>query len=163
MRETLTYDFVATPLGECLLARSDAGICHLEFTDDDEVAALATLAERWPQALLQQRAERELSTDPFAGGPAPPRLDLRGTQFQLEVWQALREIPPGVTLTYGELARSLGRPGSARAVASAVASNRIAGLVPCHRVVAAGGGLGGFRWGPARKARWLSLEASLAA
>ena len=163
MTETLTYDFVATPLGECLLARSDAGICHLEFTDGDAVAALAALAQRWPQALLQQRAERELLSDPFADGPVAPRLDLRGTPFQRQVWQALREIPAGVTMTYGELAQSLGRPGSARAVAAAVASNRIAGLVPCHRVVAAGGGLGGFRWGSARKAEWLSREAGLAA
>lgn len=163
MRETLHYDFVATPLGECLLARSAEGICHLEFTEDDHSAALAALAQRWPAADLQQRAEQDLPADLFALDGTTLPLDLRGTPFQRQVWQALQAIPAGATCTYGELAQSLGRPGSARAVASAVASNRVAGLVPCHRVVAAGGGLGGFRWGAARKADWLSREARQAA
>ena len=93
-----------------------------------------------------------------ARGLAQP-LALRGTPFQQRVWQALRAIPPGETVSYTELARRLGLPHGARAVASACASNRIAVAVPCHRVVRADGELGGYRWGLARKQALLQREA----
>jgi AraC family transcriptional regulator of adaptative response/methylated-DNA-[protein]-cysteine methyltransferase len=163
MTDTLRYEFVRSHFGECLLALTDRGVCHLEFTDGDRDRALACLAARWPAAKLERRtglADAQLLFDDDADEPP---LDLHGTAFQREVWDALRRIPAGQTLTYGQLARQLGRPNSARAVASAVASNRVAGLVPCHRVVAAGGGLGGFRWGTRRKAAWLARESRLAA
>jgi len=158
MTDTLRYEFVSSPFGECLLARTDRGICHLEFTDGDREAALAVLASRWPAEKLVPAAGLADSNGLFASETDEAALDLRGTAFQREVWDALRRIPVGQTVTYGQLARQLGRPNSARAVASAVAGNRVAGLVPCHRVVAAGGGLGGFRWGAARKAAWLACE-----
>ena len=85
-------------------------------------------------------------------------LDLRGTPFQRAVWTALREIPPGRTATYGEVAIRVGRPGAARAVARACAANPVALLVPCHRVVPAAGGSGGWRWGAARKRALLAAE-----
>jgi AraC family transcriptional regulator of adaptative response/methylated-DNA-[protein]-cysteine methyltransferase len=85
-------------------------------------------------------------------------LDLRGTPFQRRVWAALREIPPGRTETYGALAARIGQPGAARAVARACAANPVALLVPCHRVVPAGGGTGGWRWGAARKRDLLMRE-----
>lgn len=97
-----------------------------------------------------------LVEDPEAGFPFP--VELGGTSFQREVWQALRGIPCGETRTYGELAAQLGRPGSARAVAGAVAANRLALVIPCHRVVPASGGTGGYRWGGDRKRALLERE-----
>lgn len=88
-------------------------------------------------------------------------LDLRGTPFQRAVWTALREIPPGRTQTYGQVAARIGRPGAARAVARACAANPVALLVPCHRVVPAAGGSGGWRWGAARKRVLLAREGAL--
>jgi O-6-methylguanine DNA methyltransferase len=85
-------------------------------------------------------------------------LDLRGTPFQRLVWAALREIPPGATATYAEVAARIGRPGAARAVARACAANPVALAVPCHRVVPAAGGTGGWRWGAARKRALLAAE-----
>jgi len=85
-------------------------------------------------------------------------LDIRGTAFRRRVWQALREIPPGETVTYAELAARIGRPGSARAVAGACAANRIAVAIPCHRVIRGDGGLGGYRWGTERKRALLDRE-----
>jgi AraC family transcriptional regulator of adaptative response/methylated-DNA-[protein]-cysteine methyltransferase len=86
-------------------------------------------------------------------------LDLRGTVFQLRVWQALRQIPRGETRTYSQLARELGNPNATRAVARACATNRISIVVPCHRVVGAGGSLTGYRWGVERKRQLLETEA----
>ncbi|MBT8421907.1 MAG: methylated-DNA--[protein]-cysteine S-methyltransferase, partial [Gammaproteobacteria bacterium] len=85
-------------------------------------------------------------------------LRVAGTAFQCQVWQALCEIPAGETRTYGDLARALGRPGAARAVGSAAAANRIALLIPCHRLVLASGGSGAFRWGAERKIALLAAE-----
>jgi AraC family transcriptional regulator of adaptative response/methylated-DNA-[protein]-cysteine methyltransferase len=86
-------------------------------------------------------------------------LDLQGTSFQTKVWRELRRIPPGTTVSYGEVARRLGVPGSARAIAVACAANALAVVVPCHRVVAADGGVSGYRWGVARKRALLQREA----
>ena len=88
------------------------------------------------------------------------RIDLRGTVFQLRVWQALRQIPRGKTLTYGQLAREIGQPRAVRAVARACATNRVAILVPCHRVIGADGSETGYRWGVERKKRLLEAERS---
>jgi AraC family transcriptional regulator of adaptative response/methylated-DNA-[protein]-cysteine methyltransferase len=95
-------------------------------------------------------------SDPASGDAA--NLDLRGTAFQLRVWQSLRQIPRGQTRSYSQLARDLGAPNSTRAVARACASNRVALLVPCHRVVGAGGSLTGYRWGIERKRQLLEAE-----
>jgi AraC family transcriptional regulator of adaptative response/methylated-DNA-[protein]-cysteine methyltransferase len=89
-------------------------------------------------------------------------LDLQGTAFQWRVWHALLAIPPGETRTYQQLAKSLGRPRAVRAVASACAANRVAVVVPCHRVIRTDGSLGGYRWGLPRKERLLEAERSLA-
>jgi AraC family transcriptional regulator of adaptative response/methylated-DNA-[protein]-cysteine methyltransferase len=93
-----------------------------------------------------------------AGSDLP--LDLNGTAFEMRVWRALREIPPGSTRTYGEIAAALGKPGAARAVGRACAANRLAVVIPCHRVVRAGGDAGGYRWGAATKRRLLALESA---
>ena len=105
---------------------------------------------------MGQVAGQKAKSSPNAGQPLP--LDLRGTAFQLRVWQALRAIPRGQTRSYSQLARELGNPNATRAVARACATNRVALLVPCHRVVGASGSLTGYRWGIERKRQLLEAE-----
>ncbi|MFO0951055.1 MAG: methylated-DNA--[protein]-cysteine S-methyltransferase [Isosphaeraceae bacterium] len=132
---------------------------------DDPAPALERLHNDWPGALVQYGRELEptarrvvahvVEADPCADIP----LDLRGTPFQLRVWAALREIPHGTTVGYGELARRVGLPtGAARAVGTACGANPVALIVPGHRVVRAGGNLGGFYWGLECKRRLLDIE-----
>ncbi len=155
-----------TPFGEALLALTPRGICALEFlAGRDRAAAAAELAGDWPAA--------ELIADPAATAPVidrifPPsgspvgrfHLLVRGTNFQLRVWQALLRIPAGAVVSYGDLARRLGKPGAARAVGGAVGSNPVSYLIPCHRVVREATGLGEYRWGAVRKRALLVWEAA---
>lgn len=161
----LRFAIGKSSLGHVLVAEGDAGIRAILFGDDDG---------RLAQELQRSAPEARLAID--AGGvhealaevidciEAPHlglarRLDLRGTPFQREVWLRLRAIPPGQTVSYGELARTLGRPGHARAVAAACAANMLAVAVPCHRVISGSGALSGYRWGVARKRELLAREA----
>lgn len=152
-------------LGAILVAATEKGICAVSLGDD-------------PQALVRELQDR-FSKAEFIGGDAAfeawvakvvgfveaPRLgldlplDIQGTAFQQRVWQALREIPPGATVSYTEIAERIGAPKAARAVARACAENRIAVAIPCHRVVRRGGALSGYRWGIARKRALLDREA----
>ncbi|WP_439886391.1 bifunctional DNA-binding transcriptional regulator/O6-methylguanine-DNA methyltransferase Ada [Pseudomonas sp. MBLB4123] len=160
--ECLRYGIAPCPLGQLLLAASAKGVCALLF--GDEVAQLEDeLRQRFAAAELQrddaglgdwlQRVVAQIE-EPERAARLP--LDLRGTAYQQQVWQALRQIPAGQTRGYGELAAALG--SHPRAVARACASNPLGLLVPCHRVVAADGTLGGYRWGTARKAALLRRE-----
>ncbi|SDI34989.1 AraC family transcriptional regulator, regulatory protein of adaptative response / methylated-DNA-[protein]-cysteine methyltransferase [Pseudomonas flavescens] len=161
--ERLCMAVVPCPLGYLLLAGSDRGLCALLF-GESEAALEAELRQRFPAATLQ-RDDRALQgwlqevlrqiEEPARAASLP--LDLRGTAFQQKVWQALRAIPSGQTRTYGQLAAGLG--SHPRAIARACASNPLGLLVPCHRVTAADGSLGGYRWGVARKAALLEAEA----
>jgi AraC family transcriptional regulator of adaptative response/methylated-DNA-[protein]-cysteine methyltransferase len=139
--------------------------------DDDEAALSAWLRDELPAAELVREAARDGGVAGYAaaiarwvdarGGDASLRelpLDLAGTEFQQRVWRALRAIPYGATRSYAELAREVGAPRAVRAVASACASNRVALVVPCHRIVRADGTAGGYRWGSERKARLLEHE-----
>lgn len=161
--ETIQHASARSSLGPVLVAKSARGICMVEFGHAD--AGLALLRQRFPRADLQEgdRQLRDLVKvvvtvidDPQQRSELP--LDIRGTAFQQRVWQALTRIPAGKTLSYAALARSIGAPTSARAVARACASNQIAVLVPCHRVVAGNGDLTGYRWGIERKRRLLRKE-----
>jgi AraC family transcriptional regulator of adaptative response/methylated-DNA-[protein]-cysteine methyltransferase len=156
-----------TPLGLALVAATDRGICAISLGDDAE--ALDTeLRGEFPRASLVRRDDdarlagladavaRVLSGDATDAATIP--LALRGTPFQLTVWNALRAIPRGETRSYAELATAVGRPGAARAVARACATNRVAVVVPCHRVVRGTGEISGYRWGPDRKRRLLEGE-----
>jgi AraC family transcriptional regulator of adaptative response/methylated-DNA-[protein]-cysteine methyltransferase len=155
------FDFCATSFGEILAARSSAGLCHLSFTDGDRAVARADLARRWPGRRFVRADLTELTAGLFANGsPVWPDFELLGTPFQRAVWQAVLQIPRGSTIAYGELARRLGRPRSARAVGRAVGSNCLAVVVPCHRVVPRAGGPGHYRWGRQRKAALLAWEAA---
>lgn len=151
-------------LGWMLMAATDRGICWLAFGDDpehlhDELNTAFPKAELQPgEARMRGWFDRvrELILLPEKSLGLP--LDIRGTAFQAGVWEAVQRIPLGQTRSYSDVARSLGKPGAARAVASACAGNKIALLIPCHRVVAADGTLAGYRWGVARKSELLARE-----
>lgn len=154
-------------LGSILVAASDTGVCAILLGDDPD-ALVQELHSRFPRADLlggDPVFERLVATvvgfveEPGLGLELP--LDLRGTAFQQRVWHALRAIPSGTTVTYAEIARRLGAPGSARAVARACAANPLAVAIPCHRVVRTDGGLSGYRWGVERKRALLAREAAV--
>lgn len=155
----------ATPLGNVLIALTPRGICRLEFVDAaGPGAALEALATDWPAASLapDRTAGAPVAAALFdpAGEPRRLLLHLRGTNFQLAVWQALLRIPAGAAVSYGDLAAAVGRPGASRATAGAVAANPVAYLIPCHRVLRASGEWGGYRWGSTRKPLLLAWEAA---
>jgi len=160
----VAWGFSPSPFGECLLGITDRGICHLSFTvAGGRAAALADLRRRWPRAALRENRALIAVTAArvFAGsGRSKIRLHLAGTNFQLKVWEALLRIPRGAATTYGDVARRIGRPTAARAVAGAVAANPVAWLIPCHRVLRSLGALGGYRWGVERKRAMLGWEAA---
>lgn len=151
-------------LGAILVAQSDRGICAISLGDDPE-DLLHELQDRFPRAsLIGGDAEFERLVAQVVGFVEQPRigldlpLDIRGTAFQQRVWQALRRIPAGRTVSYAEIARRIGAPRAVRAVAQACAANRIAVAIPCHRVVRTDGALSGYRWGVERKRALLAAE-----
>lgn len=155
-----------TGLGYLLLAATDRGLCAVRL-GDTAAAVRAELAAEFPRAtLVEDRAALEghfVAVEALlAGDTARPPLDIEATAFQARVWQALLRIPRGKTVTYGELARTLGRPTAVRAVAGACAANPVAVVVPCHRVVGKGGALTGYRWGVERKRALLETESASA-
>lgn len=154
------YGFHPSPFGECLLMETDRGICGLAFvTEAGRDETLADLAARWPRADLvrDDRATLKTAEQVFAGASGVT-LDVRGTNFQIRVWEALLLVPEGTLTTYGGLARAIDAPQAARAVGSAVARNPISYLIPCHRVIRASGAFGNYRWGPARKKTMVGFE-----
>jgi AraC family transcriptional regulator of adaptative response/methylated-DNA-[protein]-cysteine methyltransferase len=161
--ERIRFGTLATALGRLLVGATERGVCAVSLADDDGTLERELRAE-FPEAAIA-RDDRGVAAwlaavaRGIAGGPAPDvPLDLRGTAFQLGVWRALRGIPYGETRSYQEVAAAAGRAGAARAVARACAANRVAVLVPCHRVVPAAGGAGGYRWGAERKRALLASE-----
>jgi AraC family transcriptional regulator of adaptative response/methylated-DNA-[protein]-cysteine methyltransferase len=149
-----------TALGRAFVGQTERGICHLRFTDraSDPVEELRA---EWPAAtLVHDERTARATLDALAAPRAPIRLWLRGTNFQIKVWEALLRIPEGELVSYARLAQATGRPTAVRAVASAVAANPVAWLVPCHRVIRSTGVLGQYRWGPERKAALIGWEAA---
>ncbi|HEX6536969.1 MAG TPA: bifunctional DNA-binding transcriptional regulator/O6-methylguanine-DNA methyltransferase Ada [Gemmatimonadaceae bacterium] len=162
----IRYAVAHTALGVLLVAATDRGVCAVSLGDSaDELES--GLTREFPRADLE-RADAALASwvrpiiahleGADAGLELP--LELVGTDFQMRVWRALQEIPAGSTRSYSQVAEAIGRPGAARAVARACASNRVALVVPCHRVVREGGALGGYRWGIERKRRLLESESA---
>jgi AraC family transcriptional regulator, regulatory protein of adaptative response / methylated-DNA-[protein]-cysteine methyltransferase len=153
-------------LGAILVAASDRGVCAI-LLGDDPAALLRELQDRFPAAtLIGGDAGFEQWVARVVGFVEAPRLgldlplDVRGTAFQQRVWQALREIPAGRTVSYTEIARRIGAPKAVRAVAGACAANTLAVAIPCHRVVRQDGDLAGYRWGVERKRALLARESS---
>lgn len=159
--QVLHWAVVPTSVAPMLVAATDKGVCLLAFNEGE-----ADLRRRFPAAELRAAGEafRDLFAQvaaaveqPGTGSDIP--LDVHGTAFQQRVWQALREIPPGETRSYGELAAMLGNPKASRAVGGANGANHVAVLIPCHRVIAADGGLGGYAYGTQIKSELLKREA----
>jgi AraC family transcriptional regulator of adaptative response/methylated-DNA-[protein]-cysteine methyltransferase len=160
-RETITFAFADTPVGRCLIASSPTGIVWLAIVprEDDALAALsrafprAEIVAGRPAGLAEAIARVE-----DASRAGVPGLDLRGTPFQLAVWEALLAIPAGQTRSYADVARAIGRPTAARAVAQACGANRVGVIVPCHRVIGSDGSLTGFAGGTDLKRALLVRE-----
>ncbi len=158
----IAYGFHPTPFGKCLLAVTGRGICFLAFVDGDRAASLDELKKDWANAALTESPSR---TAPFIeqiftpGPGASLALHLRGTNFQIKVWEALLRLPPGQVTTYQGLARQVGGQEMARAVGNAVGHNPVAYLIPCHRVLRQIGEFGQYRYGAARKKAILLYEA----
>jgi AraC family transcriptional regulator of adaptative response/methylated-DNA-[protein]-cysteine methyltransferase len=162
----IRFAVAACSLGALLVAASERGVCAI-FLGDDADTVERELRERFPGATLvagdaafERLVARVVALVEAPGLGLDLPLDARGTAFQRRVWQALREIPPGRTASYTDIAASIGAPGAVRAVAGACAANPLAVAIPCHRVVRRDGGLSGYRWGVARKRTLLAREAS---
>lgn len=161
----ISYGVHASPFGNCLLAQTERGICRLEFVDgDDSDDILQRIQSAWPQAHIQEDFSKTALSIEQIFAPlqqnrsVPLTLLLRGSNFQLKVWQALLNIPAGNVTSYGYLAKQLGQPTASRAVGSAIGQNPIGYLIPCHRVLRGNGNIGGYRWGNERKMAILGKE-----
>jgi AraC family transcriptional regulator, regulatory protein of adaptative response / methylated-DNA-[protein]-cysteine methyltransferase len=163
--QTIRHCRADSSLGPVVIAATEQGICMMEFGDPEQL--VAELQRRFPKATvtpaedaLQGLVEQVLVLIDEPSRAVELPLDIRGTAFQRRVWTALRDLPAGETVSYEQLARRLGKPGAARAVAGACAANTLAVAVPCHRVVNAAGELAGYRWGIERKQTLLDREAT---
>jgi len=168
----IAWDEVATPFGPALVCAAPRGVCALAFTEGRGLdAELAHARARWPRAAF---ARDEHAIEPAAavlrdrlagralGNSPPVTLLLKGTDFEVRVWEALLAIPEGLVASYGGLARALDVPRAARAVGRAIGANPVGVLIPCHRVLRETGALGGYRWGETTKRALLAAEASRA-
>lgn len=164
---TIEYGRHATPFGDCLLAVTERGVCKLTFLDNaDWTAIVAELHEQWAGATLLENPTRTqpLIEQIFPSEPIQPTQPitvlLKGTNFQLKVWEALLRIPSGAVCSYEDIALRIGQPTAARAVGSAVGANQIAYLIPCHRVIRKSGAIDAYHWGPTRKKAILAWESA---
>ncbi|NUO75374.1 methylated-DNA--[protein]-cysteine S-methyltransferase [Lysobacter sp. 5GHs7-4] len=164
--EQIRWSLARTALGTALVATTERGVCMVELGDDG-AALEAKLRAEFPQAQLERvdagrdeflAPRLQAVADTLGGQAHAVPVDLLGTAFQKKVWDALMKIPAGQTLSYAQVAERIGAPGSARAVARACAGNRVAVVVPCHRVVRGDGSLGGYRWGLPLKEKLLQRE-----
>ncbi|WP_276495861.1 methylated-DNA--[protein]-cysteine S-methyltransferase [Pontibacter litorisediminis] len=163
----LKYSFGSSQFGSYLVASTSRGICYLHFFQNSE-QALQELRQVWPRAeLLQQETKMHQQVQSFFLNTISPedgriKLHLSGTPFQLKVWEALLRIPEGHLCSYASLAHSINQPNASRAVGTAIGSNPIGFLIPCHRVIKSVGGIGEYRWGSERKMAMIGWEAASA-
>lgn len=156
----ILYGFHESPFGKCLIGITKRGICHLTFLVSDRDLAIHEMKSQWKNAHFTYcpGTTAKILQRAFQGKEKQTSLHVRGTPFQIKVWEALIRIPEGTLVSYTDLAKQLGTPGAARAVGSAVARNTIAYLIPCHRVIRETGVVGDYRWGTIRKKAILSWE-----
>ncbi len=158
---SIQYSFKETQFGEILIASTIKGICFLSFVED-KAKAIQDLKNYYPKAIFEQANSviQNLALQTINGNsiPKPLILHLKGTEFQFMIWNRLLEIPRGKLINYSHLAKSINKPKAARAAGTAIGSNPIAYLIPCHRVVQSNGSLGGYRWGLKRKLDIISWE-----
>lgn len=163
----IAYGFFHSPFGEYLLAVTQKGICGLIFlTGKNRESAVSEIKQQWAQSIVYESTE---TTKPFAENiyaqfsntkAVHPGFLVKGTTFQIKVWQAMLRIPYGTLVSYSDIAVMIGMPRSVRAVANAVANNSIAFLIPCHRVINSSGAINKYRWGKPRKSALIGWEAS---
>lgn len=163
----IRYGIHPTPFGNCLLAATERGICNLIFLmESNEANAISELQSHWKNAILQKDVEGTAQFVAQIFQPSekyfdkPLHLVLKGTNFQIKVWEALLKIPPGKMLAYNDIANMIGNPKAVRAVASAVANNPLAFIIPCHRVIRKMGIIHKYRWGAERKKAMIGWEAA---
>lgn len=166
---TLAAGIADSPFGACLIAVGPRGVCHLAFVAE-EAAAWDALRASWPNACVRRddaiavQVATQVFRHPAQDGAQPPlKAYVRGSELQLRVWRALLRIPPGALVSYGRLAAAVGKPAAARAVASAVAQNPLACLIPCHRVIRETGISGEYRWDALRKRALIAWEGAATA
>lgn len=161
---SIDYAFYDTPINKILIASTEKGVCYIGFLDDEETA-LIQLNNRFPYAIFNNE-ETEYQIDalsyfyPDKESERIVYLHLYGTDFQIEVWKALLEIPFGDTISYGQIAAKINRPKAFRAVGTAVGKNPVSYIIPCHRVLPSDGTVGNYYWGSELKKRILLLEKS---
>ena len=162
-KRLIYYDFFESIFGNMIIGSSSKGVCHLMFYHETH-EALRRLQQQFPNAQIIARKDRyQEQVNKFLAGHKVQKegliLHLKGTSFQLQVWEALLNIPSGALSTYGSIAKHLKNPLASRAVGTAVGSNPIAVLIPCHRVLGASGSMGHYRWGTIRKMALIGWEA----
>ena len=161
---SINYSFAESPFGNLLVASTQKGICHMSFADDEE-QALINLKKQFPNAAHSQMVDliQQNVLHIFTHGWNKPdhiKLHLKGTPFQLKVWEALLKIPAGKLSTYKSVAQDIRNPNALRAVGSAVGQNPVAFIIPCHRVIQSSGDFGHYHWGTTRKTAMIGWEAS---
>jgi AraC family transcriptional regulator of adaptative response/methylated-DNA-[protein]-cysteine methyltransferase len=159
---TINYHFTVSVFGKIIIASTPKGICNISF-DEDENLAFESLKAKFPNAVFEQKTDalQQAALGIFQNdwGDLPQvKLHLKGTDFQLKVWESLLKIPLGNLNTYGNVATQIGSPNASRAVGTAIGSNPVAFLIPCHRVIQSSGNLGGYMWGEVRKAAIIGWE-----
>lgn len=161
---SIHYSYAESPFGRLIIASTPKGICYLAFSSVDE-EAFHQLQLYFPNAQFYfiQDAIQQNALRIFRGDWSKPdqiKLHLKGTPFQLKVWEALLKIPMGTLTTYGSIAKTIQSPGASRAVGTAIGNNPVAFLIPCHRVIQSSGIIGGYMWGPLRKTVMIGWEIS---
>lgn len=161
---SINYSFGGSPFGDIIVAATSKGICRMAFVDEPAVA-FRVLQEKFPKARYRQVMDDIQQNALFVftqdwGSLNEIKLHLKGTAFQLKVWETLLQIPMGRLTTYGDIASKLDNPSASRAVGTAIGHNPIALLIPCHRIIRSSGELGGYHWGIARKAAIIGWEAA---
>src|SRR5690606_13807494 len=160
----INYSFADSPFGNLIIASTHKGICHMAFVEDQD-RALDELRSHFEKAGFKQHMDKIQQDALFIfqedwSMPQRIRLHLKGTAFQLKVWDSLLKVPLGKLVTYGQLADTIGTSGASRLVGTAVGSNPVAFLIPCHRVIRSNGQSGEYRWGGTRKSAMIGWEAA---
>ncbi|USQ12987.1 methylated-DNA--[protein]-cysteine S-methyltransferase [Legionella lytica] len=160
----INYCFAESPFGKVIIASTSKGVCAMSF-EEDENHALLDLKKRFPNAKYHQimdkfQQEALLIFQKDWSNLNKIKLHLAGTPFQLKVWESLLKIPLGSLVTYGDIAQDIGNPKSSRAVGSAIGSNPVAFLIPCHRVIQSSGKISGYLWGETKKKAIIGWEAA---
>jgi len=160
----INYSFTESLFGSLIVASTPKGVCYMGF-DDDEEKALNDLKAKYPNAIFQRKTDllQQNALSIFQNDWSKPneiKLHLKGTNFQLKVWETLLKVPMGQLSTYGNIAEQIGNPNASRAVGTAIGSNPVAFIIPCHRVIQSSGNIGGYMWGNTRKTLIIGWESA---